>query len=335
MLEFINSTLNNLIITRIYDIVAALIISIPISVFQYKAYWALQPILWGFLDKVFKAHLIKLNNPKKSEQILFFRGLFVVCIFIALTAALLIALNLLGTALGLGKYIEIIILALCLTTIYPFLLNRAVQKEYKENSKKLGAPYLGIIGDSTMRAVSTADESAINRYLISLSVMSYTRYFIAPILFYMIGGVGLLLMGSVFLWLSARIGSGVLTGAYTYTITIFEEFLAVLPNFFATTLLIMATLITPKTKFTSALNALSIKHSGHLLPGAHPLAIIAHAINISIGGKAKSSYGVMIERPWYGPKDAKAKIESAQTFHAQYLLAIAHILALFGLLILL
>ena len=121
------------------------------------------------------------------------------------------------------------------TIYYPFLLNRAVQKEYKENSKKLGAPYLGIIGDSTMRAVSTADESAVNRYLISLSVMSYTRYFIAPILFYTIGGVGLLLMGSVFLWLSARIGSGVLTGAYTYTITIFEEFLAVLPNFFATT----------------------------------------------------------------------------------------------------
>ena len=333
MLEFINSTLNNLIITRIYDIVAALIISIPIGVIQYKMHWNMQPILWNLLDKGFKPQLIKLNNQKKNEQTLFFRGLFVVCIFIALTAILLIGLNIAEHIALIGSQIDTITLSLCLVTIYPFLLNRYVQKEYKEQ-KKLSATLLNIISASTMRAVNTADESAINRYIISMSVMSFTRYFIAPILFYLIGGIALLLIGTIFLWLAARIGSGVLTGAYSYAITIFEELLAVLPNFFATTLLIMATLLTPKTKFTAALHALTIKHSGHLLPGAHPLAIVAHCINISIGGKMKSSYGYMIERPWHGPKDAKAKVESAQTFHAQYLIAIAHILALFGLLIL-
>tara|TARA_R110002126_G_scaffold13118_2_gene56481 strand:+ start:174040 stop:175044 length:1005 start_codon:yes stop_codon:yes gene_type:complete len=332
MTDFIDAPLINLIITRIYTIVAALIISIPIGMLQSKTAAAPLPPFWLGLNKVFLAKLIKLNVEKRTDHDLFFRGLFVVCFFICVSALLVIALNFLPAVSADIHFLQIAILAFSISTISPFLLNKAIQAQLTKTGK-LTTTLEAKLSICTMRALSNADNSGINRSLIHYTVYSFIRHLIAPILFFLIGGLPLLIISTLFLWLTYAIGKTSLSGAYTYTITLFEELLSIIPNFIGTTLIVMATFITPKASFKTALHALSLKHSGHLMPGVHPLAITAYAINISIGGKEKSRYGATIDRPWYGPKDAKAKVDSAQVKLAQYMIVIAQLLGLFALMV--
>lgn len=332
MTDFIDASLINLIITRIYTIVAALIISIPIGMVQSKTAAAPLPLFWLGLNKLFLNKLIKLNVEKRTDQDLFFRGLFVVCFFICLSALLVIAFNFLPAVSADIHFVQIAFLALAISTVSPLLLNRDIQAHLANNGK-LTAALESKLSICTMRALSKADSSGINRCVIHYSVYSFIRHLIAPILFFLIGGLPLLIIATLFLWLSYAIGKASLSGAYTYTITVFEELLSIVPNFIGTTLIIMATFITPRASFKTALHALSLKHSGHLMPGVHPLAITAFAINISIGGKEKSRYGAAIERPWYGPRDAKAKVDCAQVKLAQYMIIVAQLLGLFALMV--
>lgn len=332
MPEFFDTSLINLIITRIYTIVAALIISIPISFLQSTKSAPSMPLLWGGLNKLFLDKLIKLNAPQRTDQDLFFRGLIVTCLFIVLSAVIVIILRSISFSPTDYQLLEIIILACCITSITPILLNRKLQKSLSKNSK-VDTKLQNAISISTMRAVNTADKSAYNRYTITLTIYSFVRHYIMPIFFFIIGGLPLLIISSIFGWLSYAIGKNALTGPYSFTITIFEEIITTIPNFIASTLLVMASLITPKANTKQALNALSMKHSGYFLPGAHPLAITAHSINVSIGGKEKARFGAMIEKPWYGPKDAKANIDVTSVRQAQYMIAVSQLLTIFALVI--
>jgi cobalamin biosynthesis protein CobD/CbiB len=330
MIEIIKETLNNSIITHAYIIVAVLIISIPLSFLQSKKQSASVPILWLILNRVFLSTLIKLNAPNRSAQDLFLRGLVVICIFIGLATAFIVAINLtLSSALH-RQFFEIVFLSICVVTLQPFLLSGAIHKDLANTKQKtLSVPLQNALSLSTMRAVSTADESGYNRLLINLATTNYARDFLLPIFLYLIGGLPILLVATLFTWLSYAVGKNTLTGPYTYTLILFEALLRTVPNFIAATLLVMASAIVPKAKSIKALHSISQTKS------IQPLSILANSLNISIGGKQKSRFGDLIEAPWYGPKSAKAKIERSALRLALYLISVAQLLSIFALALLL
>tara|TARA_R110002124_G_scaffold64985_2_gene177666 strand:+ start:475575 stop:476567 length:993 start_codon:yes stop_codon:yes gene_type:complete len=330
MIDIIEEIYNNSIITHAYIIVAALIISIPLSLLQGVKQGASIPLLWTVLNKLFLSTLIKLNAPNRTAQDLFLRGLVVICLFIGFATIVIIALNLALSSTGGRQIFEIIFLALSIVTLRPYILSHSIQKDLASTTKKtLSAPLQKALSLSTMRAVSTADESGYNRLLISLATTNYARDFLLPLILYLIGGLPILLVGTLFTWLSYAIGRNTLTGPYTYITTVFEVLLRTIPDFIAATLLIMASLIVPKAQFLSALHSISQTKC------IQPLAILAHSLNLSIGGKQKSRFGDLIESPWYGPSAAKAKIDRSALHRALYLIGIAQLLSVFALALLL
>lgn len=327
MLDFSDITLINSIITRIYVSVAALIFSIPISFVLVRKNITALPPLWALLDQVFLKRLYKLNAEKRTEHDLFFRGLILVCFFIIITALLILAINSLS-----GSYYGFLILTLCLASGSSAFLSKKMSNAL-QNDKKPAQEIIKLLETSNMRSLSHADAPALYRQLVSFNIYNYTQHIIAPALFYILGGLPLLLFGSIFLWLGHVCGRNTLNGPFTYAITIFEQLLIMIPNFIGAVLIVIATLLTPKTSFKSSLNALSLKHEGHIMPGIHPLSIMAHASNCSLGGKEKSYHGDMIEQPWYGPNKATAKIDKSTLTKALYLTLVAHLLFVFTLML--
>lgn len=288
------------------------------------------PFIWGVVDKVLGPLGDRLNKTQRSHKALLSRGFFLV--IIALFVSLILGSAFKSLSDNFVEYgaVEIIILSLMITsgTIWFALLRLYFALEKKDVSE--GAYYA--IARSIRLNLSMADDFTITRAGIGFAARSFDKGLVAPVFWYLVGGLPVALIYSVLAACAWRFGKQGFTKSFGKPILALEQLMGFIPSLFAGLLMAMASVFTPTAKTTKAIGAFyKGKGRADYAQGGLPLSVIAWALNVSLGGAFQDISGSAIKGEWVGPEGATAQNDHKHLRRAIYINVMAHLLFLLAL----
>lgn len=187
---------------------------------------------------------------------------------------------------------------------------------------------------TTRNNLSTADEFTITRVGIGMGAKLLDKALVAPVIWYLIAGLPAAYIYATAAALSWRFGKEGFTKGFGAPALALENLLGFVPNVFSGLLIGLGGLLTPTAGMTRSLISLFPAKKGHARyeQGGSPVTAMAYALNVSIGGATQDQDGSAIQRQWAGPEGATAKLDAKHLHRALYILVMAHLLFLAGLL---
>lgn len=285
------------------------------------------PFFWKIIDALFGRIGGRLDRADRPPADLLFRGFMITATGLGVSY-LIGRLALLATWHYPQWHIaEILLLSLTLSAgAVWFALFRLHTAVSKENAAK-GAFYT--ISRSTRTNLAMSDEFTITRVGMALGARAFDKGLVAPILWYLIGGLPAAYLYAGLAALAWRFGRDGFTKGFGQVALALEKLMGFVPSMLAGLLLAIAGVFTPTGRMSTALAALlpgpgkSTYYEGGL-----PVSSMAYALNISLGGATQDLDGSAIKRAWAGPKGATAKLGAKHLHRGLYLVLIAHILLL-------
>lgn len=282
------------------------------------------PLIWTFYDMLFGTLGDRLDRTRRKKADLVFRGFLLVAagIFTALVlarmAAALVALSPYGSAT------EIVLLLFFLSS---GSLWRALLSLYKalENKKPVPGAYY-IIAQSSRTDLNSTDDYGITRTAVGLCARSFTFAMVAPVLWYVLGGLTGAFVYSALAALAWRFGKNGFTKGFGAAPLLLEKIMGYVPAILAALLLSVSSIVTPTAKTYKALSVWkSRKGRAPYAQGGAPLSVMAWALNVSLGGPVKDLKGSTMKNAWVGPKGATAQIDRHHLRRALLMSLSAHL----------
>ena len=272
------------------------------------------PLFWLFYD-VFLGRLgDRMDKTSRPRADLIMRG-FILTVF-ALFFALMLGRILRRFSVHYAL-LEVILISLCLAGGAAWYL---LLKLYFTLEK--GQPVKGVyygLSRSTRTNLNSTDTHGLVREAISYGAISLDKGLIAPSLWYLIGGLPVLLVYTTVSALAWRFGKCGFTKGFGLVPLALEKLMGFVPSMFTGMLLSAASALTPGASIGRALaqwwaarGAVAYEQGGPVL------SAVSWPLNISIGGPVQDLSGSALRKSWVGPAGASAKIEHGQLKRAIY-----------------
>lgn len=283
------------------------------------------PFLWHILDILFGRLGSRMDKPSRLKGDLIFRG------FILAVVILLIGFFI-GRFLGLlaGYYTTwsiVEIVSLCLVMVSGSIFVALGQLYKALNDKKVTPGAYFTIARSTRTDLSRNDDYTITRVGMGLALKSFDKGVVAPIFWYLIGGLPVAFIYSALAfygWRFGRDGHGSGFGEAGVTL---EKLMGFIPNMLSGVLIAFAGILTPTAGMTRAfLGLMTTKGAATYGEGGLPMTAAAHSLNVSLGGPTTDLDGQSIKRGWIGPSGATAQLEAKHLHRVLYICFMAHLL---------
>jgi adenosylcobinamide-phosphate synthase len=286
------------------------------------------PFLWGILDRVFGGFTKKTYKIGRSISSLYFRGALILSLYILLTGCITACVVLIEKQFSLAGFMEPILLTCVLaggaTWSALIKLHKAIRAEEGKTLSK-GSYY--DIAVSTRTNLNTTDNHGIIRGGIGFVATSIDKGMVAPLFWYLIGGLPFAFMYAGIAAARWGMGKEGFAKGIGHLALKLEEILGFIPQLITVVILSFAALMTPSARLTRAVMGVFAK-SGRApyAEGGLPLTILAYALDVSLGGPVEDSDGSVLKRAWVGSKTSTAKVEIHHLRVAIYLSIMAHIL---------
>lgn len=283
------------------------------------------PFLWLLLNKTIFRFGGKLDRVQRKARDLRGRGLLFTLFILVCAYALGIALAYLVQIYPFYKLSEALFLSLMLTggSVWFALLRLYFSLEKGKVSK--GTYYT--IAHSTRNDLVNSDDFGITRIGMGFAVRSFEKGMVAPVFWYLIGGLPAAVLYAALAALAWRFGKEGFTKAFGSTALALEKLAGFIPHLLSGLIVALAGLFTPKSGMTRAL--LAQMSGDKRIPyeqGGVVLTALAYTLNLSLGGPSVDLDGSAIKRPWVGPEKASAKVSASHLRRALYISLMAHIL---------
>ncbi len=289
------------------------------------------PYFWRAIEILFGKLGSKLGDADRDEGDLASRGLIMA--FTALIVSFLIgrAFQILSTEYPAYLLVDIVALSLVLSvgTVWQALIRLHKALQSKELVK--GAFYT--IAKTTRSNLTAADEFTITRVGIGMGAKVLDKGVVAPVIWYLIGGLPAAFLYAGLAALAWRFGKEGFGRGFGAPMLALEKLMGFVPNVLSGLLIALSGLITPTAGMTRAVFSLVPfrKGAAPYEQGGAAVTAMAFALKVSLGGPTQDLEGSAIKRAWTGPQDATAQIGAKHLHRGLYILVIAHILFLLGL----
>ncbi len=282
------------------------------------------PLYWRIIDILFGRLGGRLDRTDRPGQDLMFRG------FILTATGLGISYLIGRLAAQFSWYypaynaLEIVFLALTMSAgavwFALFRLHTAISSE----GAAKGAFFA--ISRSTRTNLAANDEFTITRVGMGMGARAFDKALVAPILWYLIGGLEAAYIYAGLAALAWRFGRDGFTKGFGAVPLALEKLMGFVPTALAGLLIALAGVFTPTGRTTTAFKALFSKGKAAYFEGGLPVSVMAYALNVSLGGATQDLDGSAIRRAWAGPAGATAQLGPKHLHRGLYLVIIAHIL---------
>ena len=287
------------------------------------------PLFWMVCDKVFGKFGSRLDRPKRKLSDLMTRGLFLTLVAVGFFYLCGKLVDNLAMGFRFGGVTEIVLLSLTLSagSVWFSLLKLFFAMTEKKQSKN--AFYT--IAVTTRTDLSKSDDYTMTRMGMSLSARMFDKGIVAPVLWYLIGGLPMAYLYAGFSFLSWRFGREGFSAGFGKVPSAIEQLMGYVPNVFAGFLLAGAGLLTPTGGMMRAFMAL-MKPDGRTpyAEGGVPVTAMANALHVALNGPTVDLDGMPIKRAWAGPNGATAQLDAGHLRRAIYISMMAHLLFLAG-----
>lgn len=288
------------------------------------------PLYWRVIDALFGRIGGRLDKTGRPASDLMFRGFII-------TATGMAVSYLIGRMAAQAAWlwpayhiVEIILLSLTFSAgavwYALFRLHTALSTE----GAAKGAFY--VISRSTRTNLAANDEYTITRVGMGMGARAFDKALVAPILWYLIGGLEAAYLYAGLAALAWRFGKDGFTAGFGQVALALEKLLGFIPTAMAGILIALAGVFTPTGRTTSALKSLFSKQKAAYFEGGLPVSAMAYALQVSLGGATQDLDGSAIRRRWAGPPGATAQLGPLHLHRGLYLIIIAHILLVAALL---
>lgn len=326
MIDYIVSLHSHIMdVERIPYLVFAVLVCIVVGVvtgpFQGRAY----PFLWIVIDFIFGRFGDRLNRKGRAPADLILRGfVFTSVILLCVFGLALLAIS----SFGAFSYFEIFLICSCLstgTTWYGALkLYFALSKDVDKNAAHL------IIARSSDVDLNSLDEHGVIRVSVGFLATGFDKGLVLPCLWYLIGGLPLMMIASAMGFLAWRYDA---RSGFGQLILSMEKLLGFVPALFSGFLLTISSALAPRSNMVEALTGWwGLKDVASYEREGFTLSAMAIPLIIALGGPVSRLSGRVEKNGWVGVKGASAKAEVTHLKRAIWMSVIAHILFLLCLL---
>lgn len=285
------------------------------------------PFYWHWVDIVFGGIGRRMNKLGRPKGDLIFRGFILASVVLALSFLLGRLGALLSAEYPVWSVVDILGLCVLMSSGAVWASTGRLYKALNEKNVKPGAYYA--IARSSFTDLSKNDDYTITRVGMGLVLKSFDKAVIAPVLWFLIGGLPLAFLYSGIAALSWRFGKDGHSGGFGDAMIALEKLMGFVPNLLAGVLIALAGLLTPTAGMTrSFLSLFRHKGSASYGEGGFPVTAAAYALNVSLGGPTPDLDGQIIKRGWVGPPKATAQLVAKHLHRVMYLVFMAHILFL-------
>ena len=331
MTEFLSSiqNLHHLLFdpARIPLAMAALLLAAVAGVVTGPLWANANPFFWALTEATLGRLGNRLDRVQRQPGDLMMRGLVTTMIGLALFYGAGRAVMLLVQAYPLGGFTEIAFLSLVLTagTVWYSLLKLF----FALRNKKVGKNAYYIIARSTQTDLSTSDDYTITRVGMGWAARSFDKGMVAPIAWYLIGGLPAAYIYAGLAALGWRFGKDGFTKGFGRIPLVLEQLMGFGPMFLSGVLMAGAGLLTPTGGMTRAfIGLMREKGRAPYAEGGLPVTALANSLNVSLGGPTVDLQGSAIKRQWAGPDEATAQLDAGHLRWALYMSLMAHLLFL-------
>ena len=291
---------------RIPYAIAAVLVAMIVGVITGPLAGNANPFMWLMIDKLVGGLGERLDRPARPMADLMFRGFFITALGLVIALAVGRGFELLSAAYPLYYASEAVLLALLLTSgsVWFALLRLYFALEKKEVGT--GAYYA--IARSEHKNLSVGDDLSITRCAMGYAARSYDKGLVAPVLWYLIGGLPVAVVYSVLTALTWRFGKDGFSKGFAAIPYALEKLMGFVPSLFSAAMLLIASLFSPTAKLHKGLASLSgMKNRASYEQGGFPLSVLAWSLNVSLGGAFQDLSGSAIKGAWVGPEKATAR----------------------------
>lgn len=283
------------------------------------------PLIWQLWDVLFGRLGDKLAKPGRARADLVFRG-FLVTGFAVFMAVLLGRAALLAKEfLHLYAVPEIFFVASCLASGAVWASLWRLYKVLAKPGSEKGAYFA--IAQTTRLNLNSTDNFGITRAGMALAARSLDKGAVAPVLWYLIGGLPVLCAYTALATLAWRFGKDGFSKGFGVIPLALEKLMGAVPCAITSFLLTVASLITPKAGVARSLVSwVAFKNAAPYEQGGLPVSIMAYALHISLGGPVQDLGGAALKNKWVGPAKASAKVDHTHLQRGLYIAIIAYIL---------
>ncbi len=285
------------------------------------------PFYWGLVNTIFGKLGSRMNKVGRPKGDLIFRG-FILSAFVLLLSFLLgRLLQIAAGTYSTWSLIEILALCACLSSGAVWAAIGRLYRALHEKKVIAGAYYA--IARSSYTDLSKNDDYTITRVGMGLALRAFDKAMVAPILWFLIGGLPLLFLYSSLASMAWRFGKDGHFGGFGDAILALEKLMGWVPNLLSGVLIALAGILTPTAGMTRAFIALfKSKGTAKYAEGGLAVTAAAFALAVSLGGPTKDLEGVAIKRGWVGSPKATAQLQAKHLHRVMYLCFMAHLLLL-------
>ncbi len=300
----------------------AIAISVILGLFTIKiSGWVAQPVLHKFMNFPFGLLFAKLDRKNRSPKALKMRGTFILLVIILISFAIGALCQ--SATEGIYKigYGQIAIFMLFIISSSSWIIVWNIYKQLKNNKKAEKAYYS--VARSTRNDLNSVDDYGITRISISFLPISFNKYMVTPTFWFIIGGLKAVFIYSAILFMTQSTGKEGHTKGFGKPSLYIEKIMGYIPEKITALFLIIASLFTPKAKFS---DAFMVKDKSPYYEGGMPVSIFAGTLGITLGGASKDIDGSSIQRKWVGNENLTAKISPDHIKRAIYMIVISFII---------
>lgn len=301
------------------------------------------PAFWSLLETLFSNAADKLNRPHRSTSDLVLRGVLLTsaCLIVSFAIGLFLAY----IARSYPDYGVIPVLALV-----PLLGGGALWKrmislhQTLKDTDKSGQPRNKIpdglfyaLSRSTRFNLTTADNFTITRLGIVLMARRFSKALVAPVFWYLIGGLPMAYVYSAAAFMKWRTGKDGHSKGFGVFAEKVETILGIIPAYITGFLFLLASFFTPTASTLKAMRGFLSTKKGEYCShaqGGRPVSVLIWALNISIGGALVDYDGLKVKTDWVGPPHSTAQLKSGHLKRAVYMMGVAFLLFVMMLLLL-
>ncbi len=312
---------------RIPLAIGAIMVSIIVGIISGPLAGNANPFLWIILDKLFGGVGDRLDKATRRRSDLAFRGFVLTAfvMFLAIFVGKMLQYGVSGHVFYGLTEVFCVSLLISSGSVWFCLLRLYFAMEQKQVGQ--GAYYA--ISRSTRSNLTIGDDFGITRAAMNFTVRSFDKGLVAPIFWYLIGGLPLIVLYSALAGLSWRFGKSGFTKGFGAVPLALERLLGAVPSLLSAMLITLASAFTPTARTHKAITAwLGAKNRSPYEQGGLPLSALAWGLNVSLGGASQDLGGSAIKAAWTGPEGASAKLDHGHLRRGLYVSVMAHILFL-------